>query len=152
MTWLSPPGWASQMIFTTYQPAALDVEMLGGGDATRCGGGADGCVDVFAAMSMAGDAITVRLVNAGNASQPIDIRVVGGADGRPVRLAPEVELLSLTSPLSSNQTAYDLNQGGVNPVGDPLRVSTVRSTVKLGPTGRWELPPHAFQVLLLRVQ
>lgn len=60
-------------------------------------------------------------------------------------------LLSLTTPLSSNQTAYAANQGGIHLVGDTSRISTVRSYVTLGPTARWMLLSQSFQILLLRV-
>jgi hypothetical protein len=148
-TWLSPPGWASQMLFTTFQPNALAVQL----EATRCGmpqTAASGCVDVFASASTSGEHITLRMVNSGNASRAVSLRLVGAPNGTGAVVAAEAELLSLTSPLSANQTAYLANRGGVNPVFEPLRISMHRSRVPFDPAKPWLLPAQSFQVLLLK--
>ena len=129
------------MLFTTFQPNALAVDLRG---APACPG--PDCVDVFAALSAEGDAMTVRLVNAGNASRAIDLQV-HGAD-----VQADAELLSLSSPLTSNQTAYLAQQGGVNPVHDPTLISTKRTQVKFVAGKPWVLPAQTFQVLLLRLK
>ena len=140
------------MIFSSYQPHALAVDRQGDPTAL-CGGTSTDCVDVFAAISTNGEELTIRLVNAGNTSHALDLRVVAGGagDNTTVQVHPHAELLSLTSPLSANQTAYEAEQGGVNPVHDLLLISMERSDVTFGPTGSWVVPPQSFQVLLLEV-
>eukprot|EP00308_Calcidiscus_leptoporus_P022760 CAMPEP_0119387314 /NCGR_PEP_ID=MMETSP1334-20130426/100103_1 /TAXON_ID=127549 /ORGANISM="Calcidiscus leptoporus, Strain RCC1130" /LENGTH=173 /DNA_ID=CAMNT_0007409017 /DNA_START=5 /DNA_END=527 /DNA_ORIENTATION=- len=148
-----PTGLGVDMLFTTFQPNALAVEL----EETRCGlnrentiSKASGCVDVFAASSAAGDALTLRLVNSGNASQLVDLRLLT-ADGRRAAVTGAADLLSLTSPLSDNQTAFAEAQGGVNPVYDPLRISAQRATVPVRSLEAYVLPPQAFHVLQLRM-
>lgn len=156
MTWLSPPGWASEMIFTTFQPHALAVGM--GGEGLRgCVCPGPSCVDVFAAASVSGDHVTLRLVNSGNTSRTLNVQFVGTGAGRNgskgsagFRAQIKAQLLSLTSPLSANQTAYKLAKGGVNPIGDPLLISTQRASVNF--TNMWVLPPQSFQILLVVAQ
>eukprot|EP01048_Picozoa_sp_COSAG05_P013996 COSAG05_NODE_1544_length_4590_cov_25.006012_5_plen_140_part_00 len=77
MTWLSPPGWASSMSFNAFQPLAKRVTWADGGVARRAGFPHQ-TVDVFAATSHDGRDLSLRLVNAGNRSRVLSIRLLHG--------------------------------------------------------------------------
>jgi hypothetical protein len=155
-TWLSPPGWASSMIFNTFQPHAKSVTWGDGGggvNSTRHGY-PDQTVDVFAAASDDGKDVSLRLVNAGNTSRALSLQLlIRGAPaqlpGAAAAAGGTVRLTSLTSPLTG--AAYANQSGGVNPIYNPLLISPKTSSVSFDASGEtpWILPPQSFQVLQL---
>jgi hypothetical protein len=154
MTWLSPPGWASSMIFRSFQPQAKSITWTGGfvhQDYPHQ------TVDVFAAASDDGKEVSLRLVNAGNQSRALSLRFVhGSADtysrAEVVVLGGTARLSSLTSPLTGAD--YVNQSGGINPLYDPTLISPKTSIVNFDASGKtpWKLPPQAFQVLRLSLK
>eukprot|EP01051_Picozoa_sp_SAG22_P018266 SAG22_NODE_3029_length_2014_cov_2.338855_2_plen_296_part_00 len=160
MTWLSPPGWASAMTFTAFQPQAKRVTWQGG--LARVGGYPHQTVDVFAAASDDGKQVSLRLVNAGNRSRALSLRLVHSSAGvgsaaaaaaaAVVVVGGSAQLSSLTSPLTG--AAYANQSGGVNPPYAPTLISPKISTVRFDASGEkpWLLPAQSFQVLRLTIK
>jgi hypothetical protein len=152
MTWLSPPGWASSMTFNAFQPQAKSVTWAGG---FARQGYPYQTVDVFAAASEDGKNVSLRLVNSGNKSRVLSLRLVHGSVDTGTGVAVvggTAQLSSLTSPLTGAD--YVSQSGGVNPLYDPTLISPKTSRVSFDTSGKtpWLLPPHSFQVLRLRLK
>ena len=120
MTWLSPPGWASSMTFNAFQPQAKSVTWAGG---FARQGYPYQTVDVFAAASEDGKNVSLRLVNSGNKSRVLSLRLVHGSVDTGTGVAVvggTAQLSSLTSPLTGAD--YVSQSGGVVVDGFPIKV------------------------------
>jgi len=129
-TWIQPPGYTHQMIHQTWQPNMLSVYGYRGNPDNRAS----------AAVSAAGDSLTLRLVNTNVTALDFAVEIRG------MQVADTATVTMLATPPGAVYSG--------NTPGDPTSIVPVTSTIKTTGSGdiRLTMPPLSFATVVLTRQ